>query len=315
VNSEKLKCAQLPLFTCHFSLSIATLPLFKASDTAAILIPMIEFSHVTLAYDGRDVLRDVSFQVEPGSFVCLTGPSGAGKSTIFHLLIRVIVPTSGEVLIDGADVSTFPDTVLQLYRRRVGVLYQDYKLLPHLTAEENVALPLEVAGVALADAEILVRDALSRFGVEDRAEAFPHELSGGEKTRVALARAVVHRPSILLVDEPTGNIDPEQSMQILRYIREVHAEGATVIVATHDTMVVDALGVRVLRLEKGALVRDSVGGYVQAPAEVSASPMPVADVSSSPVTEEAEQHPKKRVHHAHHVSHKKVSSKVKPIAI
>ncbi|MEQ1849944.1 MAG: ATP-binding cassette domain-containing protein [Candidatus Peribacteraceae bacterium] len=276
---------------------------------------MIEFSHVTLAYDGRDVLRDVSFQIEPGSFVCLTGPSGAGKSTIFNLLVRVIVPTSGEVLIDGADVSTFPDTVLQLYRRRIGVLYQDYKLLPHLTAEENVALPLEVAGMPLSDAEILVRDALSRFGVEDRAEAFPHELSGGEKTRVALARAVVHRPSILLVDEPTGNIDPEQSMQILRFIREIHAEGSTVIVATHDKLVVDALGVRVLRLEKGALVRDSVGGYAEAPMAVEKVVEPMQENVSEPMHREAEEHAKQRVSHAHHTSHKKISSKVRPIAI
>lgn len=230
-----------------------------------MLVSMIEFQHVSKVFDGRTVLSDVSFSIEPAGFVCLTGPSGAGKSTVLNLLVRVMFPTSGSILIDGADLSTFPESVLQLYRQKTGVLYQDYKLLPHLTAVENVGLPLEVLRTPDSDIDALAVDALRRFGVEDRAEAFPHELSGGEKTRVALARAVVHRPSILLVDEPTGNIDPKQSVDILNYIRQIHAEGTTVIVATHDKSVVDMLGVRVLRLERGTLVRDSVGGYEAEP--------------------------------------------------
>lgn len=249
-----------------------------------MLIPMIEFKSVVKEFDGRAVLTDVSFAVEPAGFVCLTGPSGAGKSTILNLLVRTIVPTKGSIMLDGADLSMFPDGVLQLYRQKTGVLYQDYKLLPHLTAEENVALPLEVVGLDAAEISQLVGGALLRFGVADRADAFPHELSGGEKTRVALARAVVHKPSILLVDEPTGNIDPKQSMQILRYIREVHAEGTTVIVASHDKSVVDTLGVRVIRLENGRVVRDSVGGY-DAAQSVAAAPVPerveVAKVSTA----------------------------------
>lgn len=274
---------------------------------------MIEFSHVTLSYDGRDVLRDVSFQIEPGSFVCLTGPSGAGKSTILNLLARVMVPSGGEVLVDGADLATFPESVLQLYRQKVGVLYQDYKLLPHLTAAENVALPLEIMGANSNEIDALVLDAMSRFGVDDRAEAFPHELSGGEKTRVALARAVVHRPSILLADEPTGNIDPEQSIQILRYIREVHAEGSTVILATHDKSVVDMLNVRVIRLEKGAVVRDSVGGYVAVPPPPPDAPQVAPLAPAEDILEEEEV--KKTTTH-HRGSHGKgATNKVRPIAI
>lgn len=244
-----------------------------------MLTPMIEFKNVTKEFDGRAVLTDVSFAVEPAGFVCLTGPSGAGKSTVLNLLVRTILPTTGSIILDGADLSTFPDGVLQLYRQKTGVLYQDYKLLPHLTAEENVALPLEVVGTDPSEIGQLVGGALLRFGIADRADAFPHELSGGEKTRVALARAVVHKPSILLVDEPTGNIDPKQSMEILRFIREIHSEGTTVIVASHDKIVVDTLGVRVIRLENGRVVRDSVGGY---------DGVPSVDVLPSKVTEKVE---------------------------
>jgi len=222
---------------------------------------MIEFNNVSMKFDGRAVLSALNFSIEPGAFVCITGPSGAGKSTVFNLLVRVMIPTSGSIIIDGADLSLFPDAVLQLYRKKTGVLYQDYKLLPHLTAEENVALPLEVIGTESDNIDSLVQEAMQRFRIEERAESFPHELSGGEKTRVALARAVIHKPSILLVDEPTGNIDPKQSLEILRFIREIHAEGTTVIIATHDKNVVDILNVRVMRLENGAIVRDSIGGY------------------------------------------------------
>jgi len=227
----------------------------------AILESMIEFKNVSKEFDGREVLSNISFSLEPKGFACLTGPSGAGKSTILNLLVRVFSPTEGAILIDGANLATFPDGVLQLYRQKTGVLYQDYKLLPHLTAEENIALPLEVIGTDPGEIDGLVDGVMRRFGVVERAESFPHELSGGEKTRVALARAVVHRPSILLVDEPTGNIDPKQSQEILRFIRDIHRDGTTVIVATHDKIVVDSLNVRVIRLEDGKIVRDSVGGY------------------------------------------------------
>lgn len=224
---------------------------------------MISFSGVSKVFDGRAVLSDVSFDITPGEFVCITGPSGAGKSTILHLLIRAEIPTEGVIEVDGANIALLPPPILQLYRQRTGVVFQDYKLLPDRTVEENIAFALEVCGMSDEDVAPKVAAILERFELSDRAEAFPHELSGGEKTRAALGRALVHNPSILIADEPTGNIDPAQSERIIRYLKTIHSEGTTVILATHDRVVVDALGVRVLRLENGKIVRDSIGGYIE----------------------------------------------------
>lgn len=222
---------------------------------------MISFSGVCKEYGGRQVLSDLTFQINPGEFVCITGPSGAGKSTVVHLLIRADIPTSGIIEVDGANLALLPPPILQLYRRRTGVIFQDYKLLPDRTVEENVAFVLEVCGEPDEIVEQRTAEILQTLQLSDRADAFPSELSGGEKTRAAIARALVHKPSILIADEPTGNIDPEQSIHILNFLRQVNAEGTTVILATHDKLIVDALGVRVLRLEDGKLVRDSIGGY------------------------------------------------------
>jgi cell division transport system ATP-binding protein len=222
---------------------------------------VISFKNVSKRYGEREILSDLNFEIAPGEFVCITGPSGAGKSTIIHLLIRADIPTSGSIEVDGANIGELPTPILQLYRRRTGVLFQDYKLLNDRTVEENVAFALEVCGEPDDVIDERVADILGRLRLTDRANAFPHELSGGEKTRAALARALIHKPSILITDEPTGNIDPQQSMQILQFLKEIHAGGTTVILATHDKLVVDALGVRVLRLENGKIVRDSVGGY------------------------------------------------------
>ncbi len=227
-----------------------------------MIVSMISFMGVTKEYGGREVLSDLSFTVNPGEFVCITGPSGAGKSTIVHLLIRADIPTKGRIEIDGADLAKLPAQILQLYRRRSGVVFQDYKLLPDRTVEENIAFALEVCGEPDEIVDERTAEMMDRVQLSDRADAFPSELSGGEKTRVALARALVHKPGILIADEPTGNIDPEQSIHILNFLRQVNAEGTTVILATHDKLIVDALNVRVLRIENGKLVRDSVGGYM-----------------------------------------------------
>lgn len=225
---------------------------------------MISFSGVSKEYDGREVLSDVSFQINPGEFVCITGPSGAGKSTIIHLLIRAEVPSKGTIDIDGANLATLPPSILQLYRRRTGVVFQDYKLLPDRTVEENIGFALEVCGEPDDVVDERTAEMMEKLTIADRAHAFPSELSGGEKTRTALARALIHKPSILIADEPTGNIDPDQSIHILNILRQINAEGTTVILATHDKTIVDALGVRVLRIENGKIVRDSVGGYATA---------------------------------------------------
>lgn len=237
----------------------------------AILYTMISFQNVTKDFDGRIVLDNVTCDIQPGEFVCLTGPSGAGKSTLIQLLIRAHVPTSGTILVDSADISLLPPPLLQMYRQRVGVLFQDYKLLPDRTVYENIAYPMEVCGEPDETIAERVQFLIERLRLTERRDAFPRELSGGEMTRVSLARAMVNQPSILLADEPTGNIDPEQSREILEILREINADGTTVILATHDKLVVDALGVRVIRLEVGRIVRDSVGDYeraIPAPTEV-----------------------------------------------
>lgn len=223
---------------------------------------MIVFRNVTKKFRSTAVLSDVSFRVDPGEFVCLTGPSGAGKTTVLSLLIGATAPTEGAVEVDGVDLRSVPPQALQLYRRRVGVVFQDLKLLPHLTLEENVAFPLEVAGIADAAARSRVTDALKWTELTERAGEFPSELSGGERARAALARAIVHQPLIVAADEPTGNLDPVESIAILQLLRHLHRdEGVTVILATHDAALVDTLQSRVLRLEGGKLIRDSIGGY------------------------------------------------------
>ncbi len=233
---------------------------------------MIVLTSVTKEYAGRVVLDHVSFTVQPGEFVCLTGPSGAGKSTIVNLLIRAELPTEGTIMIDEADLAKLPSSVLQLYRRRTGVLFQDYKLLSDRTVAENIAFALEVCDIPDSEIDERVDILLERLKLTNRADAFPDELSGGEKTRTALARALANKPNILIADEPTGNIDPDQSMEILQLLKEMNAEGMTIILASHDQRVVDTLNVRVLRLEQGKIVRDSIGKY--------ATPMATLDMTS-----------------------------------
>lgn len=291
---------------------------------------MISFMGVTKEYGGREVLSDLNFQVNPGEFVCVTGPSGAGKSTIVHLLIRADIPTKGTIEIDGANLAKLPAEILQLYRRRTGVVFQDYKLLPDRTVEENIAFALEVCGEPDEVVDERTAEIMDRLQLSDRADAFPSELSGGEKTRVALARALVHKPGILIADEPTGNIDPEQSIHILNFLRQVNTEGTTVILATHDKLVVDALGVRVLRLENGKIVRDSVGGYVAAATHEKSEDVPVTAAHQSRIHLHRGTHvPKPRggTHHkaAHHAPpnipqnsdepEAGASGKIKPIAV
>jgi cell division transport system ATP-binding protein len=222
---------------------------------------MLEVKNVTKAFGSSIVLNDVSFSVEPKSFVCITGPSGAGKSTLISLMIGGEIATTGSIFIDAVDLRSVPRGALQLFRRRVGVVFQDYKLLENRTVAENIAFPLEVCGLADSIIKKRVPELLERVDMKERSNALPRELSGGEKTRVAIARAIVHKPIILLADEPTGNVDPEQAKSIMELFKEIHKEGTTIILATHDTTLVDTLQTRVIRLEGGAVVRDSIGGY------------------------------------------------------
>lgn len=238
-----------------------------------MLGPMIVVTSVTKYFGERPVLDHVSLRIEPGEFVCITGPSGAGKSTFIHMLIRAEVPSEGMVEVDGVDLSSVPPSVLQLYRRRTGVVFQDTKLLSDRTVYENVAFAMEVCGDDDTLIAERVPELLREVNLFDRADAFPRELSGGEKARAALARALVHRPMIVIADEPTGNIDPRQSLIIVELLKKANAAGATVILASHDRQIVDALQTRVICLEGGKVIRDSVGGYdAGAP-----SRMPVSD--------------------------------------
>lgn len=226
---------------------------------------MIVLRNVTKEFRAAAVLSDVSFRVDPKEFVCLTGPSGAGKTAILSLLIGASVPTRGSVEVDGVDLRRVPPDALQLYRRRIGVVFQDLKLLPNRTVEENVAFPLEVAGVPESVLEKRVKEVLEWTGLLARAAEFPAELSGGERARCALARAIVHKPLIILADEPTGNVDPMEAVAVLQLFRRLHdRDGTTIILATHDAALVDTLQTRVLRFEKGRVIRDSIGGYEKA---------------------------------------------------
>lgn len=221
---------------------------------------MLVLKNVGKHYGKVKVLAEVSIQVDPGEFVCLTGKSGAGKSTLIHLLTGAEAVSVGSIEVDGVDLRNVPPPVMQLYRRRIGVVFQDYKLLPQMTVAENIAFPLEVCGVADAVIAKRVSELLKTLELTKHAKSLPRALSGGEKARVAIARAIAHSPIILLADEPTGNLDPEQSAHILKIFSEINQGGTTVILATHDTALVDTKSARIIRIDDGRITSDSASG-------------------------------------------------------
>lgn len=216
---------------------------------------IVQFDNVGLRYGtGKEVLSDVSFSLYPGSFYFLTGASGAGKTSLLKLLYLAQRPSRGMIRMFGTDVITLPRDRLPAFRRRLGVVFQDFRLVPHLSAFDNVALPLRVAGVSEQDLAQPVADMLEWVGLADRADARPATLSGGEQQRVAIARAVIGRPDMLVADEPTGNVDPDMALKLLRLFEALNRLGTTVVVATHDLhllrKVPDSL---IMRLDKGRL--------------------------------------------------------------
>lgn len=215
---------------------------------------IVEFDNVGLAYDGEtEILRDLNFRLAPGDFRFLTGPSGAGKTSFLKLIYLAHQATRGKVSLFEQDVTNAPRAALPALRRRIGVVFQEFRLIDHLTAFENVALPMKVAGINQNQYREDVRELLSWVGLGSRIDALPETLSGGEKQRVALARALVSKPDLILADEPTGNVDPAMGEKIMKLFVELNKLGAAVVVATHDLQLVDVLDKPAIRLDRGKL--------------------------------------------------------------
>jgi cell division transport system ATP-binding protein len=205
---------------------------------------------------GRGVyaLRDLSLSIDKGEFLFLTGPSGAGKSTFLRLLLREELPSEGELMVDGRDLGTLRPAQIQAYRRSVGFVFQDFRLIPRFTVFQNVAFVMRVLGVAPTIQQRKTFQVLKWVGLQHRMNAFPQELSGGEQQRIAIARALVNDPQIVLADEPTGNLDPDLSFEIMNLFREINARGTTVVVATHDRELIRRVGRRAVTLDHGRVV-------------------------------------------------------------
>jgi cell division transport system ATP-binding protein len=225
--------------------------------------PLIRLFHVSKSYAaGQFALRDVSVEIKKGELVFLTGPSGAGKTTLMKLLFAAERPSEGQILVLGRNVARVGERGIPRLRRRVGVVFQDFKLIATRTVEENVAVTLEVIGTPPREARARVFAMLKRVGLQHRRHARPTALSGGEQQRVALARALVNEPAILLADEPTGNLDAELTVEIMDLIAGAASRGTTILVATHDLALVQKYARRVIRLEGGRLVEDVPGGAI-----------------------------------------------------
>jgi cell division transport system ATP-binding protein len=213
---------------------------------------MIRIERLTKKFDGDvTALCDIDLEVRRGEFVFVTGSSGAGKSSLLRLLLRQEVPSSGRILVDGVDIGSLPARKVPLLRRALGVVFQDFKLIQRKTALENVAYVLNVAGMSRAEQRRRGYEALRSVGLSHRLNALPQTLSGGEQQRVAIARAVVNDPELLLADEPTGNLDPDLAVEIMRLFREINARGTTIVVATHDRDLIQRMQRRTIVLKRG----------------------------------------------------------------
>jgi len=225
---------------------------------------MIRFEHVTKKYRGthKPALNDVDFEVQRGEFVFLVGASGSGKSSCLRLILREDTPSEGKVVVLGRDLRTMSTRKVPYFRRHVGSVFQDFRLLPGKTVFQNVAFTLQVIGSSRAFIHQAVPEALALVGLKGKEKRLPHELSGGEQQRVAIARAIVNRPQILLADEPTGNLDPATSVDIMQLLARINAGGTTIVMATHEAGFVDQMQRRVIELSGGVMVRDDRhGGY------------------------------------------------------
>ena len=223
---------------------------------------MIRFDKVTKTYPGqkRPALDAVDLEIEKGEFVFLVGSSGSGKSTFLRLVLREARPTSGRVHVAGKEINKLSSWKVPKLRRQVGTVFQDFRLLPSKTVHENVAFALQVIGRSRSEIDQLVPETLEMVGLEGKGHRMPDELSGGEQQRVAIARAFVNRPMILIADEPTGNLDPETSVGIMKLLDRINRTDTTVVMATHDSSIVDQMRKRVIELDEGRVVRDEARG-------------------------------------------------------
>ena len=250
---------------------------------------MIRLDNVTKVYDGGVVaLKDVDLDINKGEFVFLVGPSGSGKSTLIRLMMREEKPTNGDIWIAGKHASELPGWKIPHLRRSIGTVFQDFKLLPSKTVYENVAFAMEVTGKPRSAIESQVPQVLKLVGLSEMADRSPRRLSGGEQQRVSVARAFVNRPLIVLADEPTGNLDPATSVGIMRILDRINRTGTTVVMATHDHAIVDAMRRRVVQLERGRVVRDESRGVYETAFrqddDTPDSPVVVPDVTAESVT-------------------------------
>lgn len=221
---------------------------------------MIEFQNVSVTYPGRiSALDGVSLTIQPGEFVVLVGATGSGKSTLLKLLIRAVLPTSGRVILNGRDLAAVPVSAVHQLRRQIGFVPQDIGLLPDKKVWENMAYAMRATGHSKREVRERIPEVMDRFGLIERANAFPRQLSGGEQQRVAIARAVLNSPRMVLADEPTGHLDPETSKDIVSILEQINARGATVLMATHDMPTVINLQRRVITLDASRIISDTMG--------------------------------------------------------
>lgn len=225
---------------------------------------MIEFKDVSKIYNNNvKALSNVSVNIKAGDFVFLVGPSGAGKSTFIKMLLKEVEPTTGEIVVADKELSKVSRKQVPYYRRKIGMVFQDFRLIPNLNVYENVAFAMRVVGASQRDIRRRVPMVLSLVGLSHKYKMFPNELSGGEQQRVSLARAIVNNPSVLIADEPTGNLDPETAKEIMELLEDINRAGTTILMATHAKEIVDNMQKRVIAIEKGTIVRDDRKGMYE----------------------------------------------------
>jgi cell division ATP-binding protein FtsE len=221
---------------------------------------MIAFDNVTKSYGTNIGIQDVSIKIDKGDFVFLVGPSGAGKSTFIKLILKEIDADKGSIRLNGMEITTLSNREIPKLRRSTGIVFQDFRLLPKKTVFENVAFAMEIIHISQRTIRRQVPQALSLVGISSKANKYPHELSAGEQQRVAIARAIINNPTVLIADEPTGNLDPDTAWEIMRLLEQINLRGTTILMVTHAKDIVDKMGKRVIAIDKGRIIRDDASG-------------------------------------------------------